>query len=184
MGGKSSVEQSPVTQPPVVPRPVLVKYNGSIKLEFDAYEVWKGHTGNFEFFFAGQNDSKLCLCKTDDPEGSCIVIELKVCGCNECFVQCKKYNRQRTPLPERQQNTHENWNLGTALYACHTFASRHYSSIPKNEITTKSFAQELVRYMVGKGPGDQAIQNPIGEVKDLMKWSTQLDIKMNIFNIA
>ena len=179
MGIRHSVEQPPVALNP----PVLVKYTGSMQLEFDAYDAWKDHTGNFEFFPAGNNGSKLCLCKTDDPEGSCIVIELKVPESNKCFVQCKMYNSLRTPLPEeRQKNRHPNWNLGTALYACHTFVSRHYSSITKNEITSRSFAQDLVRYMVEKGPSDKAIKNPINTVENLMKWSKQLDINMSIFS--
>ena len=162
-----------------------VKYNGCIQLEFDAYTTWRDHTGNFEFFFTGQNESKLCLCKTDDPESSCIIIELKVPDSEKCFVQCKKYNSLETPLPrERHKNSHQSWNLGTALYACHTFAYRNYSSITKKDITSRSFAKELVRYMVEKGPSNEAIKNPINTVENLMKWSKQLDINMNVVGNA
>lgn len=105
-------------------------------------------------------------------------MELKVSDNEECFVQCKKYN---TPLPkERHHNRHQNWNLGTALFACHTFVSRHYSSITKDDITSKSFAQELVRYMHEKGPSDEAIRNPINTVENLMKWAKQLDINLKV----
>ena len=161
-----------------------IKYTGTIQLEFDAYNIWKDHTGHFQFFFAGYNGSKLCLCKREQPERSCIVIELKVSADNKCFVQCKKYNIQRTELPrERQQSTHPNWNLATALFACHTFATREYSSTTKDDINSKSFAQELVRYMVQAKPSEDAIK-PIHDISNLMKWSNQLGITMIVVSNA
>ena len=163
----------------------LVQYTGNIQLEFDAYDIWKDHTGHFQFFFPDDDDRKLCLCKREQPERSCIIIELKVSADDKCFVQCKKYNIQRTQLPrERQQSTHPNWNLGTALYACHTFATREYSSINRADITSKKFARELVGYMVNAKPSDDAIKNPIDDVRNLMKWSNQLGITMNVVSNA
>ena len=156
-----------------------VRYKGGIQLEFDAYDAWKNHTGNFEYFFDG---SKLCLCKTEDPEDSCIVIELKIPADKICFVQCKRYHKS---LPQtRIPNRHENWNLGTALYACHTFASREYSTIKENAITSRNFARDLVRYMAQQAPSDQAIRNPMDTVAALMKWSNQLGITMYIVSNA
>ena len=106
---------------------------------------------------------------------SCIIIELKESGRKEVFVQCKKYNSEETPLPEvRRRNQHRNWNLGTALYACHTFLFK------RDDIDPRSFAKDLVRYMVGKGPSDEAIKNSIDTVPNLMKWSKQLDINMKV----
>lgn len=88
-------------------------------------------------------------------------------------------------LPEtRLQNRHESWNLGTALYACHTFASREYSTIRESEITSRNFAQDLVRYMAQQAPSDQAIRNPMDTVAALMTWSNQLGITMYIVSNA
>ena len=151
------------------------KYNGCIHLEFDAYDAWKDHSGNFEFFFDG--DSKLCLCKPDDPEHSCIIIELNVSDKNNAFVQCKKYNSQALP-EQRYPNRHQNWNLGTALYACHAFLFQ------RNDSGSRTFARDLVRYMVDRGPSDEAIRNPINTVKNLMRWSRQLDIIMHVVSRA
>ena len=169
MGGNSSRPSD------TVPLQERIKYSSSIKISFRAYDAWRDHDGKFNFYMK-DDERKVCLRKPDD-DISCIIIELKVQD-QTCFVQCMESNWE--PPNGGPHTSSRDWTLGTALYACHTYATKNYSSVTRDDINRNAFAKGLVGYMISRGPSDDAIKNHVHDVENLMKWASQLDINIEV----
>ena len=156
----------------------MAKYDGSIQIDYDAYDCWKGHDGKFHFYLT-DNDSKVCLSKPNDLQNSCIIIGLNVdYGNSKCFVQCRRCRWE--PLNGQYLTTEHNWSLGTALYACHIYAINNYNPASSSYINGNPFARGLVHSMKDRGASSDAIMNPFTDVPSLMKWAKQLDINVHV----
>ena len=160
------------------PAPGPIRYCDTIKMSFRAYDAWKRYNNKFEFYFRN-NGSEVSLCKTNDPE-SCIVVELKVETDRKCFVLMRECEWDP---PEGQQRTSRyNWNIATAIYACHSYASKYINDRRESPTYTNrsNFATGLVQAMVERGPSNLAIQVPDPDIEHFILWGAQLGVNIHI----
>ena len=156
-----------------------LEYSKVVKISLRAYDAWKNCDNKLDYYWR-DNDSQVCLCKTDDQK-SCIVVELKVEG-ECCFVQVRKCKWD--PPGGQKETSWNNWNLGTVLSACHSYTAKRYTGSPSPSYTNSSnFASGLVVDMFNKGPSDGTMQMPFtySNAEQLMRWGKTMGMNLHVF---
>ena len=160
-----------------------ITYSKIIKITLGAYNAWKEYDRKF-YYYVTDGGKRVCLRKTD-KEASSIVVEFHAreiverSQISSVLIKECKWN----PVDGNYQTSQNNWNIGLALYACHTFAISFFNERPgAGRINCNNFASGLVNCMVRRGPGVDAIQIPGNSIEALVTWGKQLPVNIQVCN--
>ena len=161
----------------------LIVYSKVIEITFDAYDAWKDHRSKF-YYYVTDDGKRVCLRQTDDETNAlCIVVEFRhaaeIGGFKRGCVLIKEC--EWNPVKGNYRTSQNDWNIGTALYACHTFAIVFFNERPgAGRTNCDNFASDLVQCMVRSGPSVNAIQTPNNSIEDLLSWGKQLGMNIQV----
>ena len=100
----------------------------------------------------------------------------------KCFVQMREYEWDPPQAPGQKRTSRYNWNIATAIYACHSYASKYINDRRESPTYTNrsNFATGLAQAMAEGGPSNLAIQVPDPDIEHFILWGAQLAMGVNI----
>ena len=160
-----------------------IVYTKIIKITLGAYNAWKENHTKF-YYYVIDDGKRVRLRRTDDQtNASSIVVEFDAREIGEGFKRgCVHIKEcEWNPVDGNYQTSQNDWDIGAALYACHTFANKFFNERPgAGRTNCNNFASDLIQCMVRSGPSVGAIQIPDKSVGRLLPWGSQLGMNIQV----